>query len=185
MQLTTLNQITDNRKHLLIREIENYRIRLRNEEKKRDIEKEEALVSVAQLGFESPINYKKTGQPYLENFPDLHLSISHSKGWIAVYISDKPIGIDIEFENPRIMYGVTYYINKDEEQFIDTIQDLHIVWGAKEAFYKWKEGKIADSKNDITITNINRETNQVSVQFENETYLFDFLQEGEITIVLN
>lgn len=185
MQSINLEQITKNRKYLLIRELEDYNLRLRNEEKKRDIEKEEVLRSLMLLGFDSSIAYKEGGQPFLVNYPDLFLSISHSRGWIAVYVSEKPVGIDIEFENSRILYGASYYINENEEQHIADIKSLHIIWGAKEAFYKWNEGKINNSKNDITITSIDRNNNKVEILFQEKTYVFDFLQEGEITIVLN
>lgn len=185
MQLKNLEQVTKNRKHLLIREVENYNVRLRNGEKKRDIEKEEVLRSLSLLGFDSIIAYKESGQPFLENYPELFLSISHSRAWMAVYVSEKPVGIDIEFENSRIFYGASYYINEKEEHYISDIKCLHIIWGAKEAFYKWKEGKVENTKDDITITSIDMNNNKVKVLFQDETHVFDFLQEDEITLVLN
>lgn len=185
MQLINIEQFTKNRKHLLIREVENYNARLRNGEKKRDIEKEEVLHSLSLLGFDSKIEYKESGQPFLENYPELFLSISHSRAWMAVYVSEKPVGIDIEFENSRILYGASYYINEKEEHYISDIKYLHIIWGAKEAFYKWKEGKIENTKDDITITSIDMNSNKVELLFQSERYVFDFLQEGEITLVLN
>lgn len=185
MEQPDFSSIISKRPYLSIRSIENYEKRLRNDEKKRDIEKSETLLSVQHLGFDSAIAYKESGQPFLVNYPHLHLSISHSKGWIAVYVAEKPVGIDIEVENDRILYGATYYINQHEAHFMDDVKLLHLVWGAKEAFYKLKEGKIANSKEDITVKSINFSTQQIEVVFEATSYFFDFLQEGKITVVLN
>lgn len=36
------------------------------------------------------------GKPYLADRPDIHFSISHCKDAIAVAVSDRPVGIDVE-----------------------------------------------------------------------------------------
>jgi len=47
---------------------------------------------------ESGLEYGVTaqGKPYLVHYADIHFNISHTSGWCAVALSDKPVGIDIE-----------------------------------------------------------------------------------------
>ena len=181
--MSSLKNINNIRPHLSIRKVEDYDLRLKNGEKKRATEKNEVQKSLHSMGFHSSVSYKESGQPYLENHSTLFLSISHSNGWIAVYVSEKPVGIDIETQNPRIAEGASYFLNENEQQFKSDLNMLHIIWGAKEAFYKWKEGKITDLKNDVTIRSVG--VNTVTVEFEGKTHLFDWFQEDGITIVLN
>ena len=49
------------------------------------------------LGRETPVAYHPDGIPYLPD-ADLHISISHTKGYAAVLLDTQPrIGIDIEY----------------------------------------------------------------------------------------
>lgn len=181
--MSPFKNLTETRKYLSIREVEGYESRLKNGENKRELEKKEVIESLQKMGFDTTVVYKESGQPYLENYPGLHLSVSHSRGWIAVYISEKPVGIDIEPENPRILEGTAYFVNEREQGFEGNLNDLHLIWGAKEAFYKLKEGNIPDLKNEVTVLSI--EQNELKIEFRGETYAFDYLQENGITIVIS
>lgn len=163
--------------------MKDYDARLKNGEKKREIEKREVLNSLRNLGFDSRVLYKEGGQPYLENYSRLFLSVSHSNGWIAVYVSEKPVGIDIETENPRMTEGASYFVNENEQEFKSDLNLLSIIWGAKEAFYKWKEGKIQDLKNDVTICSIDKKN--VIIQFEDKSFQFEYVRKDGITVVLS
>lgn len=178
------NEITQARQFLSIRKVEDYEVRLKSGEKKRELEKNEVIRSLQMLGFDSMVSYKENGQPYLEKYPTSFLSISHSKGWFAIYIASYPVGIDIEVENPKIIEGTAYFLNEREQQFSDNLSALHLIWGAKEAFYKLKEGTIADLKNEATILSI-EQNNVVKVEFESRIYEFEFFQENGVTLVLN
>lgn len=173
-------KITSN-KQLSIRKIDNYELRIKSGEKKRDLEKNETVRSLKDLGYISEIAYKATGQPYLSQHDSLHLSISHSKGWIAVWVSENSIGIDIEPDNPKIIEGTSYFVNENEQQFIGKLSTLHVIWGAKEAFYKLMEGQISDLKNEVTIVSIENEKGQLA--FNNEVIEFTYIQENEVTVV--
>jgi phosphopantetheinyl transferase len=171
------------RKYLSIHYVKEYDLRLKTGEKKRDLERCEVMKSLQDLGFDSTVLYKESGQPYLEKYPELFLSISHSNGWIAVYVSQQPVGIDIETENPRMIEGASYFLNENEQKFKSDLNLLSIIWGSKEAFYKWKEGKIQNLKNDVTIHSI--KDNHVQIEFEGEQFQFEFSQKNGITVVLN
>lgn len=45
---------------------------------------------------EARIEKDEKGKPYLEGYPDLYLSISHSGPYIACAFGDKPVGVDTE-----------------------------------------------------------------------------------------
>lgn len=169
--------------NLFVSQITDYSSRLKNGESKRAFEKMEVKNAIEQLGFDSEIGYKKTGQPYLTNHPEVYISISHSNGWIAVCISDTPVGIDIETVNPLILRGTDYFVNERERKYLENLKHLHLIWGAKEAFYKWKEGQISDLKNEVTICDISADKT-LQVQFESNIYTLNYVQENDITLVL-
>lgn len=41
-------------------------------------------------------SYTEKGKPLLQDYPDLHFSISHCKNGLAVAVDKQPVGIDIE-----------------------------------------------------------------------------------------
>ena len=100
--------------------------------------------------------------------PELFLSVSHAKGWFAVSISTEPVGVDIQTYSSRLKEGQDYFRNERELPFADNETALHLIWCAKEAFYKMKEGQIVDLKEHVTICSISE--NEVNLNFENEFY---------------
>lgn len=100
------------------------------------------------------IQHTETGKPYIEEKPDLKISISHSAQWIAVYLSEKAeVGVDIEGEKQAIFKAKPLFINETEVDIFKSfsLSYLHIIWGAKEAIYKFYSGVFKDIQNDITI----------------------------------
>ncbi len=178
-----INELVKSRPYLAIRKVDNYQILKSKEKSKRSIELLEVRNTIQSLGFDPVVSYKESGQPILENHPELFISISHSKGWFAVYISDKPIGIDIEVKNQRLSDGSSYFLNEKENQFQHKVDDLEVIWGVKEAFYKLKEGKIFDLKNDVTTIDIQQK--HVVIEYQNKHFVFEFVRENGVTIVLN
>ena len=90
------------------------------------------------LGGDFEINYLKDGKPALIS-PQKFLSVSHSKDFVAVFLSDTHIvGIDIEKISDRIQKVVPKFLNETEQQNSNLSDSslLHFYWGAKEAVYK-------------------------------------------------
>jgi 4'-phosphopantetheinyl transferase EntD len=82
------------------------------------------------------LDYLPNGKPVLQK-PKLFLSISHSKDFVAVFVSqNKEIGIDIEKNRENIEQLKNKFLLSEELQQINNINLLHIYWGAKEAMYK-------------------------------------------------
>ena len=96
------------------------------------------------------INYNDLGAPLLPGYEGLHISISHTKGYVAIALSESaPIGIDVEqierfeektnvFDNkeklPRVEKVRTRFMRNDE--FAETTIGLLLHWSAKETLFK-------------------------------------------------
>lgn len=96
------------------------------------------------------INYNDLGAPLLPGYEGLHISISHTKGYVAIALSESaPIGIDVEqierFEEktnvfddkeklPRVEKVRTRFMRDDE--FAETTIGLLLHWSAKETLFK-------------------------------------------------
>ncbi|MCH8553517.1 MAG: 4'-phosphopantetheinyl transferase superfamily protein [Schleiferiaceae bacterium] len=81
------------------------------------------------------------------------LSFSHNSQFAAcgrsVY---KPIGIDLEASRPELLQKVKHkFLHPEEEKFAKTNRDLQIIWGAKEALYKFYGHGGIDFKNHLRI----------------------------------
>ncbi|MDR3047627.1 MAG: 4'-phosphopantetheinyl transferase superfamily protein [Bacteroidales bacterium] len=82
------------------------------------------------------INYGSFGNPLMK---DYLVSFSHSKKYAAIALSKtKPVGIDIEKIEPKIIKLSSKFISQEEAINID-LQDasqITAIWTAKEAVYK-------------------------------------------------
>ena len=121
------------------------------------------------------ITHLPNGAPQIEG-DDRFISISHSRKSIAVAISNKPIGIDIEEINRKQYELHKRFTTPSEQKWIEENSNPHqkqliaaIIWSAKEAIYKLAniEGLLFESEIEITPFSPN-EHNQ-TMQF-NATY---------------
>ncbi len=82
------------------------------------------------------------GKPYVVGLPNVHYNISHTKHAVAVGISDKPIGVDLEKITLADLTIAKRFFCKNEIAYI-TSQEAEIdkrfyeVWTKKEAYIKW------------------------------------------------
>lgn len=90
------------------------------------------------LGYEATVSYNSSGAPYIGNSP-LNISISHTKGFVAVIVESKPTGIDIEYRSDRVRRIRSKFMNEEEEKHIDQeheVEHLLLHWCAKETLFK-------------------------------------------------
>lgn len=165
--------------------VENYSARIAAGEKKRSIERAEVRMKLDELGFHNDLLYKQNGQPYLKDLKNVFISISHSNGVIAIYISKQAIGIDVEHERKSMFEGRAYFVNSEEEQLDLTQKLLQLIWGAKEAFYKQLEGQIADLKNDVTFKSYDLGSKLIYIQYQEQQLVLHFEIIGEIYLVFS
>lgn len=82
------------------------------------------------------------GKPYLIDQPDVHFNISHTRNAIAVIVSDKPVGIDIERVSEVDISIAERYFTRNEFSYIiqsSEHQDkrFYEIWTKKEAYIKY------------------------------------------------
>ena len=93
------------------------------------------------LGHEAIIHHHPNGAPFLSETEQKQISISHTKDFVAIMLTDVThiAGIDIEYRSERVRKVRSRFLNAEEERFIDPAHEtehLLICWCAKETLYK-------------------------------------------------
>ena len=83
---------------------------------------------------ENDIYYSDYGAPILKSGENI--SISHSKNFSGLVISNYKIGIDIESYRKKILNISSKFLNEKEKFAIGRIDMLTLIWTAKESIYK-------------------------------------------------
>lgn len=80
------------------------------------------------------------GKPVLAHHPEIHVSISHCAGAVAVAVSDAPVGIDVERIRPWDRFAARRMLHPTEigrvEQASDPDREFFRYWTAKESYVK-------------------------------------------------
>ncbi|MDH8702212.1 4'-phosphopantetheinyl transferase [Dysgonomonadaceae bacterium PH5-43] len=91
------------------------------------------------LGEHKKITYNENGRPLLHD-NSYNISISHTKGYVAVALSKKhEVGIDIEFISTRVKNIQSRFMSDVELKNISTsnpVTHLLLHWSAKESLFK-------------------------------------------------
>lgn len=90
------------------------------------------------------IRHDENGRPYIKDIRNIYCSISHSNGLIAVSISEKNMGIDIELirKNYWKGYSLEPILSENEKKIIQNraleLDPLfpYLVWTRKESYIK-------------------------------------------------
>lgn len=90
------------------------------------------------LGPDARIAYFPTRRPYLLE-SSLHLSVSHTHGYVAIALADYPLGMDIELWSPRALRLTPHFLLPDERNLLppDPEREAVMLWSAKETAYKY------------------------------------------------
>lgn len=85
--------------------------------------------------------YGEHGKPSLANYPHIHFNLSHCHEAAACYVSDSPVGVDVEAVRPLRPSLVNYTMNADEIVQIRTANQPDVMftrlWTQKEALAKY------------------------------------------------
>lgn len=107
------------------------------------------------LGEELIIAHHADGAPFLPDRPDMAISLSHTKGYVAVYCRPTPpVGIDIEYRAERIQKIKHKFLTESELAAIDPAHEtnhLLICWCAKETIFKLIRQKEVDFRSHLHI----------------------------------
>lgn len=115
------------------------------------------------LGEPTKIGYRESGSPYLIN-STLHISISHTVGYAAIYLNNAPCGVDIELQSRNFERASKKYIQQPEMDIISKCGisqslGMGMIWCAKEAAYKANESlQGASFTEEITVTDLYDQT---------------------------
>ena len=91
----------------------------------------------------SELKNHQEGKPFFED-DRVHFSISHSFPFVAVVIDEKPVGIDVQVFQEKILRLQQKFLSAQEQIiFKDSMEHITLAWTAKEAAFKWfGEGKV-------------------------------------------
>ena len=100
------------------------------------------------------IEYNDLGAPLLPNYEGLHISISHTRGYAAIALSEtSQVGIDVEqieqADTPRVERVKTRFMHDDEHA--DTHIGMLLHWSGKETVYKVLGREGVDFKTDLHV----------------------------------
>lgn len=84
----------------------------------------------------------KYGKPYLLKYCDFQFNISHAKDVIAIAISDKPVGIDVEPIREAPLQVANRFFTESEVSYMkqtnnDRDKRFYEIWTKKEAYVKY------------------------------------------------
>lgn len=102
----------------------------------------------------SDILYHGNGKPFLAN-NNRHISISHTKEYVAIAVSDYPIGIDVESTARNVFAVAKAFLQPEEMALLDASEnpgkEALCLWSAKEAAFKLASESVSVLK-EIGIT---------------------------------
>ena len=100
------------------------------------------------------ILYQSNGKPFFAKCGK-HISISHSRCFVAVAVSESPIGIDIESLDRNALAVASSFLQPHEMEILsvgsNSANEALLMWSAKEAAFKLASDKVSVLK-EIGIT---------------------------------
>jgi len=139
--------------------------------------KKEHLVSrllVTEICPTDTIIYNEFGAPELDN--GKHISISHSKELVAVIISDKKTGLDIEGISEKSLRLASKFVSEKNLVKLNK-EKATLIWCIKEAIYKWHQQGGVDFIKDIVIPEFfAKEQGTVTVYFRKKELNLNYLK---------
>lgn len=125
------------------------------------------------LGREVRITYSVGGKPQICDDVYSHISVSHCRDMVAVVLSQRECGVDIELQTRDFGRVAARYMSGAELSMASSSELQAVVWSAKECLYKMAGVEGLDWREDIIVTDILCEQQQVrgSVVYRGEQLL--------------
>ena len=135
------------------------------------------------------ISYNEQGAPLLPDYEGLHISISHTKGYVAIALSETAVvGIDVEqierldtsnqFNDkekvPRVEKVRSRFMRNDE--YAETIVGMLLHWSAKETVFKVLGREGVDFQDEMKVQPFDE------TQYEGDFQLEDLKEEDTYII---
>ncbi|MDE6311675.1 MAG: 4'-phosphopantetheinyl transferase superfamily protein [Muribaculaceae bacterium] len=98
------------------------------------------------------LEHREDGAPFLPGYPDVYISISHSRHYAAVATAPYAVGVDIEEPREQLRRVAPRVLSDRELAMCTELPQLLRAWTIKEALYKLHPGREAcDFRNNIRI----------------------------------
>lgn len=111
--------------------------------KNETVDKKTELLLARNMGGNFEIKRTPRGKPYIEGNP-LYFSITHSKSFAAIAVSECPVGVDMELFGDRKFESVLSRFSERERVEINGNPLLFLKnWVSKEAYIKMTGGTLA------------------------------------------
>lgn len=123
------------------------------------------------------IIYNEYNKPYLKN-ENIYFNISHDNGTTVLVISDKKIGVDLEYYIFKESVVRKYFTNNEQNEILNSANkeyDFTRIWVMKEAFVKMKGIGISYGLMNVDTTKIKDKIELI----ENERYLIAICKSEE------
>ena len=121
---------------------------------------------------DTTVSYNEYGAPIIQN--KNYISISHSKELVAIIISNKRVGIDIQQINTKAVRSAPKFIEKDVLRPISK-EKATLIWCCKESIFKWYQKGSINFINDINIRPfIIKKQGEITANFRNKEYTLHY-----------
>ena len=112
---------------------------------------------------DSDIGYDVDGKPFIKSG---YLSISHSKEYVVVIISDENVGVDIESNSDKCFRIIQKFLGTENEfpMKIDW-KIAQVIWNMKESLFKMMDFKEIDFKENFIVIPFSLNENQTKIWF--------------------
>jgi 4'-phosphopantetheinyl transferase len=118
------------------------------------------------------ISYNKFGAPELSN--GRFISISHSKGLVAIIISQQKVGLDIEEISEKALRISSKFVSKNNLKAL-TAEKATLIWCCKEAVFKWYQKGEVDFIADIKLHPFeSMEKGEIRAEFRNTQLILNY-----------
>ena len=106
------------------------------------------------LGRYVRVEYDASGAPRLVSHPDLRISVSHCRDMVAVALSDRVCGVDMERLDRDFMKAAPRFLSARERTLSEDKRLAAAVWCAKECLYKMYGRRGMDLLRDLAVGSV-------------------------------
>lgn len=134
------------------------------------------------VGRKVEVKYADSGKPFCDG---VHFSISHTKNFVAVIVSNKPVGVDIEYKSDRIFRITEKFMHPDELKTLSECTEKQkfalLCWCAKETVYKI----IEENGVDFAKMNCKIDSENIFLSYKSAHFTLKFLDFPDFFVVFS
>jgi hypothetical protein len=120
---------------------------------------------------DSDLSYAVDGNPLIKSG---YISISHSKEFVAVIISDEKVGVDIESNSDKCFRIMQKFVGTENEFPIKIdMKTAQVIWNMKECLYKMMDFKEIDFKENLIVIPFSLNEKQTKIWFVKNELIMD------------